>query len=104
MSILLPKNPRIELKDHLDYVRSLPSIASGQEGCIAHHLLMGWGRKGEKPHDFWTVPLTPAEHDELHTNKYGGEKWYLRRVLMESDIALRDVFRGYAENLWRQKS
>jgi hypothetical protein len=100
MSLMLPKNPRIELPDHLKYVCSLPSIASGRTGCIAHHLLMGWGRKSEKPHDFWAIPLTPEEHHELHNNKFGGEKWWLRRALMESDITLRDVWRGYARSLY----
>lgn len=94
-----PKEPRILLPDHLEYVRTLPSIASGRKRCVAHHLLLGWNRKGEKPHDFWTIPLTPDEHDELHRNKYGGEKWYLRRILMESDVTLREVWRGYAESL-----
>ena len=96
--MMLPKSPRIELPAHLEYVRTLPCLATGQTPCDPHHLLMGWGRKGEKPHDFWTIPLTHEEHRALHQM---GEKTYLRRLLMEDDVALREVFRGYAQSLMK---
>lgn len=48
MGLMIPKDRKIELPKHLEYVRSLPSIASGNQGCVPHHLLLGWGRKAEK--------------------------------------------------------
>lgn len=103
MSLMLPKSPRIELPRHLERVRDMRCLATGQTPCDPHHLLMGWNRKGEKPHDFWTIPLIHSEHMFLHDNKNGGEKWYLRNLLNKDDVLLRDVWRAYARSLYEDE-
>lgn len=51
------------------WVSRLPSVASGNGPCVNAHvtppdgLPSGTGRKGDY---VWIVPLTKAEHDELH--------------------------------------
>lgn len=59
---------------HLAFIRKLPSLISGQEGCEACHVRYGDPRhrkrrtgKGRKPDDAWTVPLTPDEHRVQHS-------------------------------------
>ena len=97
MSMMLPKSPRIELPRHLARVRDMRCLATGQTPCDPHHLLLGWNRKGEKPHDLWTIPLTHAEHMDLHRI---GEKRYLRDLLNRDDALLRDVWRAFARSLY----
>lgn len=51
-------------KERVEWVKSLPSIASGRTPCVnAHTATGGMGRKA----DYTTiVPLTHEEHEELH--------------------------------------
>lgn len=67
------KTKREEDPGHLAFVRRLPSIISGEHPCEACHIRAGSPvhRKvhtgiARKPDDFWTLPLTPAEHREQH--------------------------------------
>ncbi len=55
--------PEWRSEAYLDFVRSLPSVISGQTPCIAHHLV-GHGLKGKggKVSDMLAFPLTEAEH------------------------------------------
>lgn len=62
------KEPR-----HLAFIRSLPSVISGQMGCDACHLRMGDPRyrkpttgKSQKPDDAFTLPMTRDEHEMQH--------------------------------------
>ncbi len=64
---------RIKDEAHLAFIRRLPSLISGIEGCEACHVRYGDPRhrkprtgKGVKPDDAWTVPLSPDEHRSQH--------------------------------------
>lgn len=63
---LLAKMP-MEAPAYLAWVRSLPSAASGQLGCIAHHRI-GYRYSQRKVSDYETMPLTDAEHKRLHNH------------------------------------
>lgn len=65
---------RMEDPAHLAFIRKLPSVLSGQFGCEACHIRIGSAvhRKKhtgmqQKPDDSWTLPLTPAEHKQQHS-------------------------------------
>ncbi len=55
--------PEWRSEAYLDFVRSLPSVISGDKPCVAHHLV-GHGLKGsgQKVNDMLTFPLTEREH------------------------------------------
>ncbi|WP_152045454.1 DUF968 domain-containing protein [Aureimonas psammosilenae] len=68
------KQRRIEEPRHLAFIRTLPSIISGQMGCEACHIRFGDPRHrkpmagtGRKPDDWFTVPMTPDEHRHQHS-------------------------------------
>lgn len=68
---------------HLAFIRLLPSAVSGQQPCEACHIRAGSAvhRKKhtggqQKPDDFWTLPLTAAEHKDQHS---GDELSFWRR-------------------------
>jgi hypothetical protein len=43
------------------------------DNIVAHHVRMGAGAgMGQKPSDFWAVPLTSDEHHDLHSNGEAG--------------------------------
>jgi hypothetical protein len=51
-------------KERVAWVKSRPSVASGKGPCVnAHTRSDGAGRKADA---CWIVPLTDAEHRELH--------------------------------------
>ncbi len=59
---------------HISFIKQLPSLVSGEEGCEACHVRYGDPRhrkpktgKGRRPDDAWTVPMTPAEHRMQHS-------------------------------------
>ncbi len=50
--------------ERVDWIKGQPSILSGARPCVnAHVKTGGMGRKADAR---WIVPLTAAEHDELH--------------------------------------
>lgn len=51
--------------EYLSWVRTQPSAASGQMGCIAHHKI-GHRYSQRKVSDLLSMPLTDAEHKRLH--------------------------------------
>lgn len=55
--------PEWRSEAYLAFVRTLPSVISGDKPCVAHHLV-GHGLKGNgtKVHDMLTFPLTEIEH------------------------------------------
>ena len=64
---------RIEDPAHLAFIRTLPSVISGETGCQACHLRAGnpsyrKKRTGarQKPDDSWTLPMTILEHRQQH--------------------------------------
>jgi hypothetical protein len=69
---------RMTDETHLAFIRKLPSLVSGGQGCEACHVRYGDPRhkkaktaKGRKPDDAWTVPMLPEEHRLQHS---GNEK------------------------------
>ncbi|MEO3387360.1 hypothetical protein [Mesorhizobium sp. CAU 1741] len=78
---------------HLDWIRTLPCVITGNRPVEAAHIRYAdpvYGKSetgmGEKPSDKWTVPLTSAKHREQHS---GNEKlFWLRHGLDPLRIAL----------------
>ena len=66
---------------YLAFVRTLPSVISGDKPCVPHHLV-GHGLKGNgtKVHDMLTFPLLEREHTRaagaLHV--IGSHSWELK--------------------------
>lgn len=79
------KTPRSE--KYMSWVRSLQSaVSSSTQYVVAHHVrCFGWGGMAIKPSDFRVVPLTHAEHLELHNT---GERdfWEMREIDPRSHI------------------
>lgn len=66
---------RIKDEAHLAFIRTLPSVISGELGCEACHIRYGDPvyqkkntGKGQRPSDGWTVPMTHAEHMAQHAD------------------------------------
>jgi hypothetical protein len=64
---------RIRDAEHLAWIRTLPSIISGQTPCEACHIRYGdpsYRKKrtgmGQKPDDAWCLPMTREEHRSQH--------------------------------------
>jgi hypothetical protein len=68
-------------KAYLEAIRRLPSCVSGHSPVQPHHLRMALERGvGMKATDRWAVPLTPAEHYNVH--RIGSQleaKWFAMR-------------------------
>ena len=62
------KRPRQKSPVHLDWLRTLPCVVTGQQAEAAHIRFGSWqhGKRetgmGERPDDKWCVPLSPEEH------------------------------------------
>lgn len=79
-----------EAPDYLQWVRSLPSGASGLVGCQAHHRI-GQRFSQRKVPDFESMPLTELEHRQLHAGmedfvrEYGRTEWeMIAKTLLEA--------------------
>ena len=75
------KQKRIQDDAHLAFVRTLPSVLSGEFGCQACHVRYGDPRyrkkhtgKAQKPDDAWALPLTPSEHRDQH--QHNEREWW----------------------------
>lgn len=79
------KQPRVHNAKHLDFIRSLPCIVTGNDVNVeAAHIrfsdLRIAKRKvgiGEKPDDIWVLPLCGEQHRRQHTMN---ERVYWQRV------------------------
>lgn len=72
------RKPRVEVPNHLDFIRSLPCLCCGFPRSEAAHISMAAPHlakrsrgKGEKADDSWTVPLCSQCHARQH---FEGEK------------------------------
>lgn len=81
---LLQRRPRVELPEHLAFIRTLPCIVRGVWGVHAAHVsypepLLAKYAKGisSKVDDYWTVPLCEEEHRKQHS---GNERKYWEGV------------------------
>lgn len=68
------KRPREEEKKHLDWVRTLPCVITGERPVDPAHIRYAeraYGKretgKGEKPDDKYVLPLCRRKHDEQHS-------------------------------------
>jgi hypothetical protein len=68
------KRPRQHDEAHLKFIRTLPCVVTGLRDVDAAHIRYGdisyhkpTTGMGEKPHDKWTVPLSPEEHRRQHS-------------------------------------
>lgn len=62
-------------KKYMDYVRDLPCAVTGQDHIQSDpHHLWGYGLSGmgQKPSDFFIMPLKHEIHQQLHLN---GKEW-----------------------------
>lgn len=85
------KTKWLRSEPYLAWVRTQPSAVSGKMGCVAHHLI-GHGRCGtEKTHDYWAIPLTDAEHKELHDK---GWKWFEAKYCSQFVLACQTLGRA----------
>jgi hypothetical protein len=68
------RRPRIEDRNHLAFIRSLPCVVCGTRRNVeAAHVRLGsplYGKRqagmAEKPSDNFSLPLCPPHHDEQH--------------------------------------
>lgn len=78
--------------EHLKFIRTLPSVISGEWGCEACHIRYGDPRydkrktpMARKPDDGWTVPMTPEEHRDQH--RHNESEWWEEQGIDPLDIA-----------------
>lgn len=65
--MMFPKKPRIDDKEHLAFIRTLPCVKCSALPCEAAHIRSGTdGGTGLKPSDCWVVPLCAVHHYEQH--------------------------------------
>ena len=70
----MKRNPRIYLPDHLARVRQLPCLLcldnTSTEACHIRYSDIRAAKinpgVGQKPHDYWVVPLCKRHHDAQH--------------------------------------
>lgn len=79
---------------HLAFIRTLPSVLSGLMGCEACHIRYGdpmyrkkHTGKSQKPDDAWTLPLTPEEHRNQHSENE--KQWWTNRGIDPLALARR---------------
>lgn len=81
------RNPLIGDEEHKTWLLSIGSVISGRPAEVCHHLMRTPTNEkgmGNKVSEGWLLPLTHAEHGELHTGKPpGGEE---TRYLTAHDI------------------
>lgn len=72
------KDPRRNSETHLAFIRTLPCLITGAkpttkiiEAAHIRYSSIAHGKretgKGEKPHDWWVVPLSQDKHREQHS-------------------------------------
>lgn len=72
---------RVECPKHLERLAGLPSVVSGLGPCVVHHLRTSASTAcgGRRSGDDETVPLTHAEHVDLHNSLDGEDGWWARQ-------------------------
>lgn len=91
------KRPRKESHSHLDFIRSLPCLVSGEWPVHAAHIRYAEPRYGKaetgisrKPDDRWAVPLAPRFHTDgpEAQHKAGERAWWAERGIDPCQVAL----------------
>src|SRR5262245_12083296 len=80
---LRQREPRQENAQHLRDMRALPClICNDDSGCDPAHIRYTAPGKfnagGQKPHDWFVVPLCRKHHDEQH-RKHGEREWWRKK-------------------------
>lgn len=85
---------RIKDDAHLAFIRTLPSVISGEYGCEACHVRYGDPRYRkkhtggqQKPDDAWCIPLTPAEHRDQHA--HNEREWWEKQGIDPLHLCLK---------------
>lgn len=72
------RNPLIGDEEHADWLLTIGSVISGAPAEVNHHLLRTPTHEkgmGSKSSEGWLLPMTHAEHDDLHVGKeHGGNE------------------------------
>lgn len=87
-----PGADRLIDKAHTARLHGLPSIVSGQTAdIVAHHLRTSRSSAcgGRKSGDDEAVPITHAEHVELHHHPGGEDAWWASKGIDPHPIAAR---------------
>lgn len=88
---------------YLDWVKSLPSVVSGQKPAGEAHHIKGRGFGGSvKSSDLYAIPLTRAEHRALHS--MGWESWEAAFNVNQVVAALLTIERAIAEGVLTRHS
>jgi hypothetical protein len=95
------KSGRIEDKDYLSYIRSLPCAVTGRYPVEAAHVNYAepkYGKtgrgKGTKSSDHWAVPLHPDQHRIQHQ---GNEQAYWQSVGLDPCIIAMALYAAYPD-------
>lgn len=67
-------------EDHDEWIKWQPSVVSGKTPCVAAHVR--GGGVAYRADACWTVPMTYAEHQEMHNV---GQKTYAARHGLDLD-------------------
>lgn len=91
---------RLKSDAYRAWVRALPSVVSGAPADDPHHPYeVGFKGGGTKVPDWWCIPLTRAEHEELHRDVGAWEAKHGSQL----EHALMTLTRAIAEGVltWR---
>ena len=87
-----PKEDVWRCPDYLKWVRSLPSVVSGQPSDDAHHIKRPGFGGTVKCSDLFTIPLTREEHAHFHI--MGWRTWEKTYHVCQKSAALRTIERA----------
>lgn len=77
----LHKSKPYRSKEYMDWIKTLPCVASGMPADDAHHITgTKQGGMGAKPGDNYCIPLTRIMHTMLHQDPKAWEKIYGRQM------------------------
>jgi len=100
MTLLLPKDIVIRDRKYLDYLKTQSCLLTGfsaTEDMAVDPMHIGTAGKGFKSSDDEAIPVVHYLHQQGHN---GGEITMLREHA--PDWLLRDCFRAYARNLYKE--
>ena len=105
MRPIIQKTPPWVCAGYREYVRSLRSVVEPYANAeVAHHArIIGFNGISQKPSDWMTMPLTDADHKDLHSGRthwdmIHGEQW--RHVFGTLDKAFRDGVLRFDRERW----
>lgn len=82
----MKKDIRWRSKKYIDWVKSQPSIISGNIGCDPHHIKGHYLTGGVTAPDWAVIPLTRIEHTDLHNIGY--KAWEEKHGISQVDLLM----------------